>query len=596
MGSQATDSGIQVGSERSVSRKNNPMSYEKFASSTAPGPGCVKTPPHINSYKEYSLVCYAPRIESEAGAPMAGFVEGVGRGQVSLFPAQLDDYVADDNPVRAVDAFVDGLDLGKLGFTTEPLATGRPGYRPATMLKIYIYGYLNRIPSSRRIERECQRNIELIWLTGKLAPDHKTIADFRKDNGKAIREVCRAFVLLCRQLDLLSEASVAIDGSKFKAVNARDNNFTQAKMKRRLERIDESITRYMEQLVTADRQIAGGNDAVPQAKVERLKDKLAKLKEEVARLNAINKDLQRSEDGQISLTDPDSRSMATSGKDTGIVGYNVQSAVDTKHHLIVAHEVTNVGTDRHQLAKMAEKARAELGSETLDVVADRGYYEGGEIKACEDAGISVMLPKPQTSGAKAEGRFGKQDFVYKPEEDAYRCPAGETLPYRFTNVQDGKTVHRYWTKACKDCRLKSLCTPSKERRIFRWEHEAVLEKVQARLDRTPDAMTMRRSTVEHPFGTIKCWMGATHFLCITLPKVATEMALNVLAYNMKRVMNIIGVDKLLEAMRAVMAKPRSKSARARWLQGACRRSQGAIWRRIVAFARKNRLVGAVPAT
>ena len=444
---------------------------------------------------------------------MAGFVEGVGRGQVSLFPAQLDDYVADDNPVRAVDAFVDGLDLAKLGFTaTEPLATGRPGYRPATMLKIYIYGYLNRIPSSRRMERECQRNIELIWLTGKLAPDHKTIADFRKDNGKAIREVCRAFVLLCRQLDLLSEASVAIDGSKFKAVNARDNNFTQAKMKRRLERIDESITRYMEQLVTADRQIAGGNDAVPQAKVERLKDKIAKLKEEVARLNAINKDLQRSEDEQISLTDPDCRSMATSGKDTGIVGYNVQAAVDTKHHLIVAHEVTNVGTDRHQLANMAEQARAELGSETLDVVADRGYYEGGEIKACEDAGISVMLPKPQTSGAKAEGRFGKQDFVYKPEEDAYLCPAGETLPYRFTNVQDGKTVHRYWTDACKDCRLKSLCTPSKERRILRWEHEAVLEKVQARLDRTPDAMTMRRSTVEHPFGTIKCWMGATHFL------------------------------------------------------------------------------------
>ena len=411
---------------------------------------------------------------------MAGFVEGVGRGQVSLFPAQLDDYVADDNPVRAVDAFVDGLELAKLGFTTEPLATGRPGYRPATMIKIYIYAYLNRIPSSRRIERECQRNIELIWLTGKLAPDHKTIADFRKDNGNAIREVCRAFVLLCRQLDLLSEASVAIDGSKFKAVNARDNNFTQAKMKRRLERIDESITRYMEQLVTADRQIAGGNDAVPQAKVDRLKDKIAKLKEEVARLNAINKDLQRSEDEQISLTDPDSRSMATSGKDTGIVGYNVQSAVDTKHHLIVAHEVTNVGSDRNQLAHMAEQARVELGAKKLDVLADRGYYDSEQIKACEDAGISVMLPKPQTSGAKSQGRFGKQDFVYKPEEDAYRCPAGETLPYRYTSVGDGKTLRRYWTVACKDCRLKSLCTPTKERRISRWEHEAVLEKVQAR--------------------------------------------------------------------------------------------------------------------
>lgn len=522
---------------------------------------------------------------------MAGFVQGVVRGQVSLFPADLDDYVTEDNPVRAVDAFVDGLDLAKLGFTTTPLATGRPGYHPGTMLKIYIYGYLNRIPSSRRIERECQRNIELIWLTGKLAPDHKTIADFRKDNGKAIREVCRAFVLVCRQLDLLSEASVAIDGSKFKAVNARDNNFTHAKMKRRLERIDESITRYMEQLVTADRQIAGGNDAVPQAKVERLKDKIAKLNLEVARLNAINKDLQRSEDGQISLIDPDSRSMATSGKDTGIVGYNVQSAVDTKHHLIVAHEVTNVGTDIHQLATMAEKARAELGAKTLEVVADRGYYEGFEIKACEDAGISVTLPRRQTSGAKAEGRFGKQDFVYKPDEDAYLCPAGEMLPYRFTNVQDGKTVHRYWTHACRDCRIKSLCTPSTERRVIRWEHEAVLEKVQARLDHNPDAMTMRRSTVEHPFGTIKCWMGATHFLCMTLPKVATEMALNVLAYNMKRVMNILGVDKLREAMRATA---RSIFARPGWLQDRLRRPWVANWRRITATRQNFRPGGTVP--
>jgi transposase len=511
-----------------------------------------------------------------------------------MFPARLDDYVSDDNPVRAVDAFVDELDLGKLGFTgVQPLDTGRPGYFAGTMLKIYIYGYLNRIPSSRRIERECQRNIELIWLTGKLAPDHKTIADFRKDNGKAIREACRAFVLLCRQLDLLSEVSVAIDGSKFKAVNARDNNFTEAKMKRRLERIDESITRYMEQLVTADRQIAGGNDAVPQAKVERLKNKLAKLKEEVARLNAINEDLQRSEDKQISLTDPDSRSMATSGKDTGIVGYNVQAAVDTTHHLIVAHEVTNIGSDRAQLTNMAEQARAELGSETLDVVADRGYYASEQIKACEDAGISVMLPKPQTSGAKAEGRFGKQDFVYKPDEDAYRCPAGETLTYRYTSVGDGKTLRRYWTDACKDCRLKALCTPTKERRIARWEHEAVLERVQARVDRTPEAMTVRRSTVEHPFGTIKCWMGATHFLCMTLPKVATEMALNVLAYNTLRVMNIMGVDKLLEAMRAVMAKARSILARVRRYHGAFRWLQGAIRPLIVAIPQKSQSGAAI---
>lgn len=481
---------------------------------------------------------------------MAGFVEGIGREQSTLFPARLDDYVADDNPVRAVDVFVDGLDIDKLGFMrVQPLDVGRPGYHPRTMLKLYIYGYLNRVPSSRRLERECQRNIEVIWLTGQLAPDFKTIADFRKDNGKSIREVCRAFVLLCRKLNLLSEASVAIDGSKFKAVNARDKNFTEAKMKRRLERIDESIARYLSQLETADRQAAQGAD-VPAAKVTRLKDKIGKLKEEIARLNAINTQLQASEDKQISLTDPDARSMATSGKDTGIVGYNVQIAVDTQHHLIVAHEVTNIGTDRHQLANIAEQARAELGVEKLDVVADRGYYEGGEIKTCEDAGISVMLPKPQTSGSKAEGRFGKQDFVYVATDDVYRCPAGEQLTYRYASMEEGKTIRRYWTSNCKTCPLKAQCTTGPERRIARWEHEAVLEKVQSRLDHNPDAMRVRRSTAEHPFGTIKCWMGWTHFLCTTLPKVATEMSLNVLAYNMKRVISIMGVGALLEAMAA----------------------------------------------
>jgi transposase len=478
---------------------------------------------------------------------MAGFVEGVDRGQSTLFPALLDDYVAEDNPVRAVDVFVDGLDLDKLGFVgVQPLDTGRPGYHPRMMLKLYIYGYLNRVPSSRRLERECQRNIELIWLTGQLAPDFKTIADFRKDNGKAIREVCREFVALCRKLGLLSAASVAIDGSKFKAVNARDKNFTEAKMKRRLERIDESIARYFSQLETADRH----GDAVPEAKTTRLKSKIEKLKEEIVRLNAINAEMMKSEDKQVSLTDPDARSMATSGKDTGIVGYNVQIAVDTQHHLIVAHEVTNVGSDRHQLSNMAEQARTEMGVATLDAVADRGYYEGEEIKACEESGITVTLPKPQTSGAKAAGRFGKQDFVYVAADDVYRCPAGERLTYRFTGEEDGKKLRRYLTSACQTCALKAQCTTGHERRISRWEHEAVLEKVQARLDHNPAAMGVRRQTAEHPFGTIKCWMGATHFLTQKLPKVATEMALNVLAYNLKRVMMIIGVAGMLEAMRA----------------------------------------------
>jgi transposase len=475
------------------------------------------------------------------------FVAGQDRNQSTLFPELLDDYIGDDNPVRAIDVFVDELRLGDLGFDgVLPHATGRPAYHPATLLKLYVYGYLNRVQSSRRLERECQRNIELIWLTGRLAPDFKTIADFRKDNGEAIRKVCREFVALCRRLNLLSDASVAIDGSKFKAVNARDRNFTQTKMKRRLEQIDESIKRYLSQLDTADRQ----EPAVPVAKIARLNEKIATLRQEIQRLNALNAQMMQTEDKQISLTDPDARSMATSGRGSGIVGYNVQTAVDTKNHLIVCHEVTNVGHDRSQLSHMAEQAKSALDAETLDVVADRGYYSGEEIVACEVTGISVCLPKPATSNAKADGRFDKQDFVYVAQNDVYRCPAGEQLTYRYTREEDGKNLRRYWTSNCQACSLKPKCTPSPQRRISRWEHEAVLEKVQARLDTDPNKMRVRRQTVEHPFGTIKSWMGSTHFQMKTLKNVGAEMALHVLAYNMKRVMQILGSGGLIAVMRA----------------------------------------------
>jgi transposase len=480
-----------------------------------------------------------------AGDSMMPFVVGDDRGQSTLFPYRLDDYVAEDNPARVVDVFVDELDLAALGFGgVEPQATGRPAYHPGTMLKIYLYGYLNRVQSSRRLERECQRNVQLIWLTGRLMPDFKTIADFRKSNGAAIRKVCREFVVLCRRIDLLSDASVAIDGSKFKAVNARDWYFTQAKMQRRLEQIDESISRYLSQLDSADRQ----GPTVPEAKITRLNEKIATLKQEIQRLKVLDAQMMQTEDKQISLTDPDARSMATSGRGSGIVGYNVQSAVETKHHLIVAHEVTNVGPDRGQLSNMAEQARSALDADTIEVVADRGYYAGEEILACEEAGITVFLPKPMTSGAKAEGRFGKQDFVYVAEDDVYLFPAGERLTYRYTNEEDGKTLRRYWTTVCLACALKTQCTTGRERRISRWEHEAILEAVQARLDCNSDRMHVRRQTVEHPFGTIKSWMGATHFQMKTLANVATEMALHFLAYNLKRVMRIIGVGGLIEAI------------------------------------------------
>ncbi len=479
---------------------------------------------------------------------MKRFIEGVDRGQSTLFPECLEDWVGEDNPVRVIDVFVDELDLGGLGFDrVQPEATGRPGYHPSMLLKLYIYGYLNRVQSSRRLEREAGRNVEVMWLTERLAPDHKTIADFRKDNGPAIRKVCARFVALCRQFGLLAAASVAVDGSKFKAVNNRDRNFTQAKMQRRMDQIEKSVARYLDQLDSADRQEPSQARSM---KITRLTEKVTKLREEMQRLEALESRRLAAPDQQISLTDPDARSMATSGRGSGVVGYNVQAAVDIEHHLIIAHEVVNVGNDRAQLAEMSQKAKAVLGTEHLDVVADRGYFDSEEILACDRAGITVTLPKPLTSSAKARGRFGKQDFRYMAGDDIYICPAGERLSYRFTREEHGLAIRRYWTTACAGCAIKDRCTPGRERRISRWEHEAVLEAVQQRLDENPQAMRQRRETVEHPFGTIKAWMGATHFLMKRLKNVRTEMALNVLAYNLTRVMNIIGIRPLIAAIRA----------------------------------------------
>ena len=479
---------------------------------------------------------------------MTRFVQGAARGQSTLLPECLDDWVEEDNAVRVIEAFVDALDLAGLGFDgVAPAVTGRPAYHPATLLKLYIYGYLNRVQSSRRLEREAARNLEVLWLLGRLVPDHKTIADFRKDNGPAIKKVCARFVDLCRDMGLLAKASVAIDGSKFKAVNNRDKNFTRAKVERRRAQLEESVARYLSQLDTADHQLPSEALVI---KTEHLKEKLAKLKEEMGKLDAYEKQMRAAPDQQISLTDPDSRSMATSGRGSGVVGYNVQVAVDTEHHLIVTHEVTNSGSDRAQLANVGKQAKAVLQVDELEAVADRGYFNSPEILACHEAGITVTLPKPMTSGAKAEGRLGKQDFLYLASQDAYRCPAGEWLTYRYTNVEDGKTLRRYWTNACPDCPLKSKCTTGPERRISRWEHEHVLEAVQERLDANPQAMRRRRETVEHPFGTIKARMGATHFLMKRLPRVATEMALHVLAYNLTRVMNIVGIKPLIAAIRA----------------------------------------------
>ena len=476
---------------------------------------------------------------------MKRFIEGEDRNQSTLFPETLDDYIAEDNPVRVIDVFVDELDLAQLGFgRVEPKETGRPAYHPSMLLKLYVYAYLNRIQSSRRIEREARRNVELMWLTERLSPDHKTIADFRKDNGQAIRGVCREFVVLCRRLNLFTQALVVIDGSKFKAVNNRDRNFTRAKMKRRLAQVEASLDRYFEQLEQADRE----ESTLADTKTARLEDKIALLREEMKRLKKHEARMLKAPGQQISLTDPDARSMKSRGN--GIVGYNVQTAVDAEHHLIVAHEVTNKGSDRGQLTPIARQADEAMDAEDLTVIADAGYFKRADILSCHEAGITANVPRSPNLGRQTKGLFGRKDFHYAPEKDEYRCPANERLIWRMTSEEAGLMVHRYWSSNCKTCSLKRKCTTSKERRVTRWEHEAILESMQDRLDCDPQIMRVRRQTVEHPYGTLKAWMGSTHFLTRTLNRVSTEMSLHVLAYNLRRVMNILGVKPLIQAMQA----------------------------------------------
>ena len=479
---------------------------------------------------------------------MKRFVEGEDRNQSTLFPERLDEYVAEDNPVRVIDAFVEELDLASLGFErVQPQVTGRPGYHPASLLKIYVYGYLNRIQSSRRLERETQRNVEMMWLTGRLMPDFKTIADFRKDNGKAIRQVCRQFIELCRSMDLFTQTIIAIDGSKFKAVNSKGRNDTRASMKRRIARVEQHIERYLSLLDEADKEEPSSRDM----KVPELEKKIALLKTRMQRLKKREREVLAHPDKQISQTDPDSRLMKKGGMGAQ-VSYNIQTAVDTEHKLIIAHDVTNAPVDRNQLFPIAGLAQHTLKQEKIRVLADRGYYKGEAIKNCYDADIKVLVPKTLMSGNRAAGRFDKEDFHYDVASDHYRCPADEILQRRFDTVEKGKMMHVYFAPvpACRDCKIKSKCTTSSQRRVRRWEHEGLLDTMEQELRNTSDAMTVRSQTVEHPFGTLKAWMGSTHFLMRRLKNVRTEMSLHVLAYNLRRMISIMGVVPLMEAMRA----------------------------------------------
>jgi transposase len=473
-----------------------------------------------------------------------GHIEGASRVQQILFPEALDDYITEDSTARFIDAFVDSLDLNTLGFQrTEPAPTGRPAYSPGDLLKLYIYGYMNRIRSSRRLEKETYRNVELLWLLRKLHPDFKTIADFRKDNAKAFKQVFRAFVLLCKEWGLFGQELVAIDGSKFKAVNSKRRNFTQAKLNETLKRIDGQIEQYLHDLDTADAKEAESQKPT----AEELQEKIRQLRERKGRYEGLRREMEVTGQSQVSLTDPDSRSMAKSPKVD--VGYNVQVAVDAKHKLFVVQDVTNAVTDVDQLSGIALQAKEALEVDQIKVVADMGYYHGEEIKACEEAVIEPYVAKPLTSANRKLGLYGKEQFTYDSEQDCYRCPAGQALTFRFATIELGRHIRYYATTACRACAIKARCTRNKEgRRITRWVHEHILERMQKRVEANPAIMKRRKQIVEHPFGTIKHWHDQGYFLLKGLEKVRAEFSLSTLAYNLRRVVAILGVPHMLQAL------------------------------------------------
>jgi transposase len=474
-------------------------------------------------------------------------ISGGDRSQLLLLPDSVDDYVGPDNVVRFIDAFVDGLDLKAAGFgRVQAKTTGRPGYDPADLLKLYIYGYLNRVRSSRRLEVETRRNLEVIWLLRRLTPDFKTIADFRRDNSTAFRQVFREFVVLCRELDLFGRELIAVDGTRIKAVNSRERNFTKAKLAKAMAESDERLARYLKQLDEADKD---GEDASESGTVERLQEKVAAIRERRERLDDHGKALADSGEDQISLTDPDARAMHSSSR-VG-VGYNIQIAVDTKHKLIVEQQVHNKVSDLGLLTETAEAARETLDVAQIDAVADRGYFKIEDIEACEMAGIVPYVPKPQRGSAVAKGFFPKDQFRYDPEADIYTCAGGAALRRVHSRPVRGEIrVFDYANAAaCKSCALKTRCTAAAYRKVARYENEAVLDRMAKRLAARPGVLDERRESVEHPFGSVKQWMGQGAFLMRRLQNVRAEFSLTAIAYNLRRAISLVGIPALIAAVR-----------------------------------------------
>lgn len=476
------------------------------------------------------------------------YIEGIARNQSILFPEVIDDYIEEDNPVQFIDAFVDSLDLQGLEFKYSlPEATGRPPYNPADMLKLYIYGYLNRIRSSRSLEKETNRNVELMWLLKKLSPDFKTIADFRKDNKKAIKRVCREFTLLCKRLELFGGELIAIDGSKFRAVNSRKRNFNEAKLKKAIKGIDEKINGYLIELDDNDKEEAH----VSRPDAGDIKAKVMMLKERGKKYQELLTELEDSGETQVSLTDPDSRAMLNNHRVE--ICYNVQTVVDSKHKLIIDHEVTNEATDSAQLSLMSKRAKEILGTDELEVLADKGYYNAVEIKECVDNGITPYIPEPASTVPRdvniPEPSYYKGKFRYDAQQDVYICPGGSKLTFRGLAPRYGKVMRLYKSKDCQGCLVKGRCTKDKSgRTIFRWEHEDILQEMRMRVQANKEKTKMRQQLSEHPFGTIKRSFNQGYMLLKSLEKTGTEVSLTILAYNIKRAINIIGLKGLIAAV------------------------------------------------
>jgi transposase len=470
-------------------------------------------------------------------------ISGFDRSQLLLLPEAVDDYIGADNPVRFIDAFVEGLDLAAAGFArVAPKATGRPGYAPGDLLKLYIYGYLNRVRSSRRLEAECHRNIEVIWLLRTLKPDFKTIADFRADNRDAFKAVFRQFTLLCKRLDLFGRELLAVDGTRIKAVNNKDRNFTRNSLEKFIKAADERLEEYLQRLDEGDAAESGTGGA----RTKNLAEKIEALRNKRGCYAALLAEMERTGEAQVSLTDPDSRAMAAHTK-VG-VGYNIQVAVDAKNKMIVEQAVTNQVVDMGLLTQTAEPARAILDVATIDVVADRGYFKIEDIEACENAGCVPFVPKPQRGSSVREGFFRKDEFRYDPKRDVFICPAGQILASRYeSKLRELKKIDYANRAACLVCPIRSRCTNG-YRKVSRLENEAVLDRMAARLKARPEVLDRRRETVEHPFGSIKQWMNQGAFLMKGLDKVRAEFSLTALVYNLRRALNILGVEAMMEAV------------------------------------------------